>query len=124
MQDGKYVILIIDDDEDFLEAFGLLLASRGYKTVSAVSAEEGIRKHKAAEADLIIVDLMMEEVDAGAQFVKEMRLLGNKVPIFLLSAAGDSMSTSTDYGQIGFDGVFQKPIDADRLFSIIKAKLP
>lgn len=124
MQDGKYVILIIDDDEDFCEALGLLLESRGYKTVCANSAEDGLKRNKQIQADLIIVDLMMEEVDAGAQFVKELKILGSKTPVFLLSGAGDSMSSSIDYTQLGFSGVFQKPVDPQRLLSVVKAKLP
>lgn len=123
MKDDKYVVLLIDDDDDFLEALNVLVQSWGYKTVTAGSAEEGLKKHKASPADLIIVDLMMEEVDAGAQFVKELKLMGSATPVFLLSGAGDSMSTGVDYTKLGFSGVFQKPIDAGRLLNVLKAKL-
>ena len=123
MRNDKHEILLIDDDNDFLEALNVLVQSWGYKTVTAGSAEEGLKKHKAASADLIIVDLMMEEVDAGAQFVKELKLMGSTTPVFLLSGAGDSMSTGVDYTKLGFSGVFQKPIDAMRLMNVLKAKL-
>jgi len=123
MQDGKYVILTIDDDPDFLQAIRLFLEANGYVMIEAQSAEEGLSVYKKTKPDLILVDLMMEEIDAGTNFAKELKLLGNKAPVYLLSGAGDEMSDNIDYTQLGFTGVFQKPIDNKRLLSILKAKL-
>jgi len=123
MQDGKYVILTIDDDPDFRQVIRLFLESNDYIMVEAQSAEQGLKVFKETDPDLVLVDLMMESIDAGANFVKEMKLLGKNVPVLLLSGAGDGMSTSVDYSQYGFSGVFQKPIDNHRLLNIIKAKL-
>ncbi len=123
MQDGKYVIMAIDDDPDFLAAIRLLLEASGYIMVEAKSAEDGLKAYKKAKPDLILVDLMMEEIDSGANFAKELKLLGNKVPVYLLSAAGDGMTDNIDYAQFGFAGVFQKPIKNERLLSVIKSKL-
>lgn len=123
MQDGKYVILAIDDDPDFLQALRLLLEANGYIMVQANSAEAGLKVYKEKNPDLVLVDLMMESIDAGADFVKELRLLGNTAPVFLLSGAGDGMTTNVDYSQYGFSGVFQKPVKNERLISVIKAKL-
>ncbi|MGB8227378.1 MAG: response regulator [Sedimentisphaerales bacterium] len=123
MQDEKYVIMVIDDDPDFLQAMSLFLEANGYIAAEAKSAEDGLKIYKKVKPDLILVDLMMEEIDAGTNFAKELRLLGNKAPVYLLSGAGDEMTDNIDYAQLGFAGVFQKPIRNDRLLSIIKAKL-
>ena len=123
MQDGKYVIMVIDDDPDFLQAMSLFLEANGYIVAEAKSAEDGLKVYKKTKPDLILVDLMMEEIDAGTNFAKELRLLNNKAPVYLLSAAGDEMTDNIDYAQLGFAGVFQKPIQNDRLLNIIKAKL-
>jgi DNA-binding response OmpR family regulator len=123
MQDSKYVILAIDDDPDFLQAIRLFLESSGYVVAEAKNAEEGLKVFKKARPDIILVDLMMEEIDAGANLVKELKLLGNKAPIYLLSGAGDGLTDNIDYTQLGFSGVFQKPIKNERLLSVIKANL-
>jgi CheY-like chemotaxis protein len=123
MQDGKYVILAVDDDSDFLQAIRLFLEANGYIMVGARSAEEGLNVYKKTKPDLILVDLMMEEIDAGINFIKELKLLGNKAPVYLLSAAGDEMTDIIDYTRFGFSGVFQKPVKNERLLSVIKAKL-
>jgi len=123
MQDGKFVILTIDDDHDIRQALRVMLEGNGYVVAEAESAEEGLKVYKSVKPDLILVDLMMEEVDAGANFVKELRLLGNNAPVFLVSGAGDSMSTGVDYSELGFSGVFQKPFNHERLLSVLAAKL-
>lgn len=123
MQDGKHVILYLDDDQDFLDSMRVILEANQYVMVEANSAEQGLKVYKESHPDLIIVDLMMEEVDAGTSFVKELQALGNKAPIYMLSSVGDSMSISTDYAQLGLSGVLQKPIDPDGLLAILRTKL-
>ncbi len=123
MQDGKHVILYIDDDQDYLDSVRVILESNGYAMVEARSAEEGLKTYRQAEPDFIIVDLMMEEVDAGTWFVKELQALANTSPVYMLSSVGDNLSLSTDYSVLGLAGVFQKPIDANTLLAILKSKL-
>ena len=123
MKNGKHVILYIDDDQDFLTAVRTILESNGYVMVEAQSAEDGLKAYKESCPDFVIVDLMMEEVDAGTSFVKELKALGNKAPIYMLSSVGDNLSISTDYSALGLSGVFQKPIAPNTLLGVLKAKL-
>ncbi len=124
MQDGKHVILAIDDDADFRQVIKFVLESKGYVVLEAQTAEDGLKVCRQSSPDLVLVDLMMESIDAGANFVKELKLIGkDDVPIFLLSGAGDGMNRSTDYTALGFSGVFQKPIENERLLKVIEEKL-
>jgi len=123
MHDGKYVILCIDDDEDILVSLRLVLEGNGYIVHGAATAEEGLRIYKKTKPDLLIVDLMMEEVDAGTSFVRELKALGNTAPIYMLSSVGDSLNVSADYSELGLTGVFQKPIDPDTLLAILRKRL-
>jgi DNA-binding response OmpR family regulator len=123
MQEGKYVILCVDDDPDIRYTLQIVLEKNGYKYVEASSCEEGLHIYKQTKPDLVIVDLMMEEVDAGTNFVKELQAIGNKAPIYMLSSVGDSLNISTDFSELGLTGVFQKPINNNTLLSILKTKL-
>ena len=123
MQDGKHVILYIDDDQDYLDAVRAILESNDYIMAEAISAEDGLKVFKTVEPDLVIVDLMMEEVDAGTSFVKELKALGSSAPIYMLSSVGDNLSLNTDYASLGLDGVFQKPLDGASLLMVLKSKL-
>jgi DNA-binding response OmpR family regulator len=123
MRDGKHVILCIDDDEDVRIVLKTVLQANGYAVETAPTAEDGLKVFKKTQPDLVIVDLMMEEIDAGTAFVKELRALGETPPIYMLSSMGDHLSMATDYSDLGLAGVFQKPIDNERLLSILKTKL-
>jgi DNA-binding response OmpR family regulator len=123
MKDGKRLVLYIDDDDDALFAIRTVLEANGYAMAGASSAEEGLRIYKALNPDFVIVDLMMEEVDSGASFAKELKALGNNVPVYMLSSVGDDLSTSTDSVALGLDGLFQKPLRAATLLGVLKTRL-
>ena len=123
MRDGKYTILCIDDDPDILESLRVVLEANDYAVEVAESAEAGLRAYREVEPDLVIVDLMMEEIDAGTNFVKELQALGNEVPIYMLSSTGDQLSATVEYSQLGLAGVFQKPLDPEILLGLLEAKL-
>lgn len=123
MRDGKHVILYVDDDQDYLDTLRVVLEANGYEMVEARTAEEGLMVFRETRPDFVLVDLMMEEVDSGAAFVKELKLLGAGVPIYLLSSVGDNLSLTTDTAGLGLDGVFQKPLDAKTLLTVLRAKL-
>ena len=123
MRDGKPLILCVDDDSDLLDLLRMQLEKGGYAVDTAFTAEEGLARFKQNRPELIIVDLMMEEIDAGTNLVKELKLAGNQAPIFMLSSMGDQLDVSTGYKQLGLDGVFQKPVNAEALLRTIRAKL-
>ncbi|MAE64195.1 MAG: hypothetical protein CMJ18_07950 [Phycisphaeraceae bacterium] len=123
MQDGKHVILYVEDDPDFRASMRTVLEAHGYVMFEAADGEEGLRAFRDAQPDLVIVDLMMEEIDSGTTLMKEFRAAGCTVPVYMLSSAGDALTLSTDYTQLGFSGVLQKPLDPDRLVGILETKL-
>jgi DNA-binding response OmpR family regulator len=117
------MILCVDDDADLLDSMQLILEGAGYVMERAGTAEEGLSKFKEVKPDLVIVDLMMEEVDSGTSFVKEIRALGASVPVYMLSSVGDNLNLATDYSALGLTGVLQKPVNPDRLIKTLKARL-
>ncbi len=123
MKNGKYVILCVDDDQDLLDALRLVLEKNGYEVAEAHSAEQGLQRYRETQPDLIIVDLMMEEVDAGTGLVRNLKADGNTRPVYMLSSVGDSLSTNVDYAELGLSGVFQKPINNQQLLAVLKTKL-
>jgi CheY-like chemotaxis protein len=123
MSERRPVILYVDDDTDYREVVRAILQGSGYEVVEASSGEEGLEVYKSAQPDLVIVDLMMEEVDTGAHFAKELKLLGNTAPIYMLSSVGEGMSLSQDHASMGLAGIFQKPIDRATLLGVVRQRL-
>lgn len=123
MRDGRHVILCVDDDQDILASLRLVLESAGHLVVTASTAAEGRAAVAAEQPDLLLVDLMMEEVDAGLRLLTALREQGVATPAFFLSSAGDYLHEMADVGQLGADGVFQKPLAPDVLLSVIAGRL-
>jgi DNA-binding response OmpR family regulator len=123
MQDGKHVILCIDDDPDLLFSLRVVLEAKGYIVATAETADEGIKAYRESKPDLLIIDLMMEEIDAGMRLIKEIYSLGNKAPLYVLSSTGDYLQGVVDLSGYGVTGVFQKPLNPDFLLSLLQTKL-
>ena len=123
MTDSPATILCIDDDPDVLFALDTFLHEMGYVVRTAPCAADGLVAYTEQRADLIMVDLMMEEIDSGIQFVQAVRDLGDFPPIVMLSSVGDQMFREVPASYYGLDGVLQKPVDKDRLVSLLEAKL-
>lgn len=122
MSDKKPLILYVEDDPDYRDMVRAILEANGYRMEEAVSGEEGIRAFKRETPDLVIVDLMMEEIDAGTSLITHLRALGSAVPIYLLSSVGDDFAVTANTREMGLAGVFQKPIDERTLLSVLKAR--
>jgi DNA-binding response OmpR family regulator len=123
MRDGKYVVLCIDDDQDLLDVLRITIEAGGYIMDEAHSAEEGLDLYRKAQPDFIFVDLMMESVDSGRAFAKELIALDNQAPVYLLSSVGDSMSQTISATDLGLSGMLQKPLDPKTLLTLLKSKL-
>ena len=123
MKNNKYVVLYVDDDQDILDTARLILESNGFTMEEALTAESGVRKFKECKPDFIFVDLMMEEVDSGINCVKELKLLGNKAPIVMLSSVGNSLNSMTNTSELGLAGVLQKPLDPEKFLAAIKSRI-
>ncbi len=116
MENGKKVVIVIDDDPDFREALELILSASGFLMKEAGSCEEGLELCRKSKPDFIMVDLMMEEEDSGIQFIKQYRSEDDNTPVFLLSGIG----SADDHMEHGFTGVMQKPVNHMELVSTIK----
>lgn len=121
MSDRK--ILVIDDDPDILDAVSIVLKSENYIVVTAMDGQEGVEKFKSEKPDLVLCDMMMERIDAGAKTAESIRKENKDVPIYLLSSIGSVTDINIDINNKGFNGVLQKPVDPSNLKAEIKKAL-
>lgn len=119
----KKLIFIIDDDPDILDSITAILKGEGFESAVAMSGEEGIEMMKEIKPDLILCDMMMERIDAGTKVAQEIRKKDKDVPIYLLSSIGSATATNIEIDKLGFNGVFQKPVDPGAMVSTIKKAL-
>jgi len=64
------LILIVDDEPDFLEIFGTKLSAEGFRIETAESGEAGIKKAKELQPDLVLMDVKMPKVDGAEALMR------------------------------------------------------
>lgn len=113
-------VLYIEDNQGLLDAARIVLESAGHTMVEAHTGEEGLAIYKEGAFDLIIVDLMMERVDAGVIFAKAIKELGNTTPAYILSSVGEEAAGGGMSAQeLGLEGAYQKPLDPQSLLKLV-----
>jgi len=117
------LVLVIDDDKDIMEAIKIMLETEGFAVETALNRKVGLEKATGNCPDLILVDMMMETVDAGAKVAEDIKNSGCKAPILLLSSISDATSYNLDINAMGFAGSIQKPVMPSVLIPLIKQKL-
>lgn len=123
-------ILIIDDDQDIVEAMKVVLESKQYEIATAESGEEGLKKVKLERPDLIILDIMMETGDKGFDVCRELKKdEDNKdIPILMLTAIKertgfDFKEEARDKTWLPVDDYVEKPLKPDELVAKVEALL-
>jgi hydrogenase maturation protease len=120
---SEKTILIIDDDADIRASMRIVLEAAGFSIGEASDGEEGLKIAEKVNPDAIIIDLMMETIDAGSKVSTQLKESGFDGPIYLLSAAGDAVRYNIDSQELGLAGIFQKPINHEVLITTLKTKL-
>ncbi|MDW7760636.1 MAG: response regulator [Acidobacteriota bacterium] len=120
----KRKVLVIDDDPAINESVKAILDGNGYTTETAISGKEGLEKFRVMKPDIVLCDMMMEDVDAGAKVAKVLKDERPDVPVYLLSTIGDATARNINPADLGFNGVFQKPVNFDVLLSVLAKALP
>ena len=99
--EGK-VILLVDDDYDYLYQLKFQLERWGCKVISAESQKEAEELLETLKPDMAILDLMMENEDSGFVLSYKMKRRYPDVPIIITTAV--STETGMSFGfQAGED---------------------
>lgn len=62
-KDGKFVVLLVDDDANFREIIKAKLEAAGFIVAEAKDGEDGINKAKNNKPDLILMDVQMPKMN-------------------------------------------------------------
>jgi CheY-like chemotaxis protein len=79
----KKIILCVDDNEQELSVLKFMLATNGYRVVSATSGQEAIGVFAETLVDLVLTDFAMPQMD-GRELVERLKRIASHVPMILL----------------------------------------
>ncbi|HEX4374831.1 MAG TPA: sigma-54 dependent transcriptional regulator [Puia sp.] len=111
-------ILIIDDEKAIRKTLSEILSYEGYKIDEAGDGEEGLKKFKEVEYDVVLCDIKMPKID-GIEFLEKAKEFNRDVPIIMISGHG-TIETAVEAVKKGAYDYISKPPDLNRLLITIR----
>lgn len=117
----KYSILLVEDEENLLEALKLNLELEGYEVSCCMDGASALEMIHKEHFDLLILDIMLPEVD-GITVCESIRLQNNHLPILILSAKNTGADRVLGL-KVGADDYLTKPFNLEELLLRVKKLL-
>ena len=117
-------VLIIDDDNRNIFALRAVLKSKGYQSLSAISAKEGMDFLKNdTDIGIILMDMMMPDTD-GYEAIRQLKASEQFREIPMIAVTAQAMPGDREKClEAGADDYISKPIDVDLLVRILSSHL-
>ncbi|MDO8750041.1 MAG: response regulator transcription factor [Dehalococcoidia bacterium] len=113
-------ILVIEDEENLLEALRYNLQKEGYQVVTAADGEKGLALAREAKPDLLVLDIMLPKLD-GLEVCRLLRREAD-IPILMLTAKAEEVDRVVGL-ELGADDYLTKPFSMRELLARIRALL-
>jgi len=69
-------VMVVDDEPDIVDLLLLMLDGTGYEVITASGGNDCLEKLKQGVPDLILLDLIMPDLDAGRCLPGYVRMIG------------------------------------------------
>ncbi len=120
MSEDLVRVLIVDDEESFIEALAVGLSREGFEIEVAKDGEEALNKFRESEPDIVLLDLMMPKI-SGIDVCRAIRTTSS-VPIIMLTAKGTEVDTVVGL-EVGADDYITKPYKMSEVLARLRAVL-
>src|SRR5690348_9268687 len=87
-KDGKFTILVVDDEKELRELIAESLSLRGYSVLLASGGIEALEIAKKESVDVIVSDVRMPKGD-GIMLLRELKKCQVPAPIIMMSGFAD-----------------------------------
>ena len=118
MENNKINLLIVDDEEQFLNSISKSLELRDFKVIAVNRGEKAIEAARNNSIDIALVDLKMPGIN-GEETLKALKEEHQWMEVVILTGHGtiDSAAECTRSGAYSY---LQKPCDLDRILEALK----
>jgi two-component system response regulator RegX3 len=120
MADPQATILIVEDEESFVEALVVGLKREGFFVKVARDGAEALDLFDIVRPDLVLLDVMLPKV-SGIDVCREIRTK-SRVPIIMVTAKGSEIDTVVGL-EVGADDYVTKPYRLRELTARMRAVL-
>src|SRR5215213_158816 len=113
-------ILVVEDEDSFVEALTVGLKREGFRVQIARDGAEALEIFDAVRPDLVLLDVMLPKV-SGIDVCRELRRRSS-VPIIMVTAKGSEVDTVVGL-EVGADDYVTKPYRLRELVARMRAVL-
>ena len=114
----KLPILVVEDDQDLLEAVCTTLQLAGYQTYAASNGQIAMTLFQEHELGMVVSDVQMKPLD-GFSLLKKIKAFDPEIPVLLMTAYGD-VEKAVAAMQTGACDYLLKPFDPNSLLAHIQ----
>ncbi|MEZ5233619.1 MAG: response regulator transcription factor [Acidimicrobiales bacterium] len=114
-------ILIVEDEERIVALLTKGLEAQGHVTLAVGDGVSGAALARDTDFDLLILDLGLPGRH-GFEVLREIRARGERLPVLILTAHGETRDTVTGF-DAGADDYVTKPFRFEELLARIRARL-
>lgn len=118
VRNNRIRLLLVDDEEGFVNVITNRLGKRGIDTVKALSGTDGIQALRKQDFDVAVLDLKMEDMD-GIEVLKIFKKMVPEMPVIMLTGHGSERAAREGLEQGAFD-YLSKPCELQDLVSKIR----
>jgi two-component system, OmpR family, response regulator ChvI len=116
-------ILIVDDEPDITESFGLALEDSGFEVDKYNDPAVALASFKPNVYGLLILDIKMPKID-GFELYDKIKKIDKKVKVFFISAFDiDRAEISKKYPGLKIENFLPKPIQIPELIKRVEEQL-
>lgn len=119
--EGKYSILVVEDDKEIREGVEIYLKNQGYEVYQAANGKQGLEIIESHEIHLAIVDIMMPVMD-GVTMLMKLRMMNYEFPVIMLSAKSEEVDKIMGLN-MGADDYVTKPFTPLELLARVNSHL-
>lgn len=109
-------VLVVDDEEDFLETLVKRLGKRNLDATGVLSGEEALTAMKEKLFDVVILDVKMPGGMDGIETLREIKKIQPLAEVILLTGHG-SVETSIEGMKLGAFDYLLKPVKLEDLLT-------
>jgi two-component system, OmpR family, response regulator RegX3 len=113
-------ILVVEDEESFLDALDFMLSKEGFEVLQAQDGISGLELFRREGADLVLLDVMLPGM-SGTDVCRAIRT-DSTVPIIMVSAKDTEIDKVVGL-ELGADDYVTKPFSTRELLARIRAVL-
>ena len=106
-------VLLVDDEEQFVEVLAQRLETRGFQVESRFNGDDAIEFINAQETDVVILDVLMPGRD-GVETLREIKRIKPIVEVIMLTGHG-TVETAIEGMKLGAYDYLMKPTDTSEL---------